>query len=161
MKEERSLLKEGYTGCHISIYLDLLDQVYLFRLFLTFPHNLTLSAFESQFLNSMELSNSCKRWSLVHLKRAWEVPIFNKQWIRTCAVPNFHPGLKNRSIISEIWNFHPRLAKPSWNFNSVYRVEFFTCNYNVFLQRSLLFSRDKFLTRYTELECQPGLKISI
>ena len=77
MKEERSLLKEGYTGCHISIYLDLLDQVYLFRLFLTFPYNLTLSAFESQFLNSMELSNSCKRWSLLHLKRAWKVPIFN------------------------------------------------------------------------------------
>ena len=63
--------------------------MYLFRLFLTlshtFSHNLTLSAFESQFLKSIEHLNSCKRLSSVHLKRACEVAIFiflkNKQGV--------------------------------------------------------------------------------
>ena len=63
--------------------------MYLFRLFLTlshtFSHNLTLSAFESQLLKSIEHLNSCKRLSSVHLKRACEVAIFiflkNKQGV--------------------------------------------------------------------------------
>ena len=63
--------------------------MYLFRLFLTlshtFSHNLTLSAFESQFLKSIEHLNSCKRLSSVHLKHACEVAIFiffkNKQGV--------------------------------------------------------------------------------
>ena len=52
------------------------------RLFLPHSYNLTLSAFESQYLNFMELLNSCKyfirltRLSSVHLKRACEVVIF-------------------------------------------------------------------------------------
>ena len=47
-------------------------------------------------------------------------------------VLNFHSGLKKKSIIWKIWNFHPglkfhlELAKPSWIFKSVYRVEIFT-----------------------------------
>ena len=85
-----------------------------------------------------------------------------KQGIHVCVVSNFHPGLEKMSIIWKFWNFHPGLkfhlglAKPSWNFNSVYRVEIFTCNYNVILKRSLLFSRDKISARYTELKFQPG-----
>ena len=65
-------------------------------------YNLTLSAFESQFMNSMEHLNSCKHLSSAHLKRACEVAIFiffeNKQGIPACVVPNFHPGLEKTSI---------------------------------------------------------------
>ena len=59
------------------------------------------------------------------------------------------------SIVCKIWNFlhelkfHLGLAKPSWNFNLLYRVEIFACNCNVILKRSLLFNRDKILTRLT------------
>ena len=126
MKEERSLLKEGYTGCHISIYLDLLDQVYLFRLFLTFPYNLTLSAFESQFLNSMELSNSCKRWSLLHLKRAWKVPIFN--------------FLK---INKEFARAQYQIFIPGWKIGRLYR------KFEIFIPGQL--NRVEISTRYIEL----------
>ena len=68
-----------------------------------------------------------------------------------CVVSIFHPGLK----------FHFGLAKPSQNFNSVYRVDIFTCNCYVVLKRSLLFSRDQISTRFNELKFQPELKISI
>ena len=90
-----------------------------------------------------------------------------RQGIHVCVVSNFHPRLKKMSIIWKIWNFHPGLkfhlglAKPSWNFNSVYRVEIFTRNCNVILKSSLLFSRDEISTRFNELKFQPGLKISI
>ena len=77
--------------------LDFLNYIYLFRLFLTLSYNLTLLAFEAQFLNSMDFLNSCKhfirsiRLSSVHLKRACEFAIFvffffffeNKQGICT------------------------------------------------------------------------------
>ena len=59
----------------------------------------------------------------------------NKQGIQVCVVSNFYPGWEKMSIMWKIWNFHPvlkfhlGLAKPSWNFNSVYRIEFFTCNF--------------------------------
>ena len=91
----------------------------------------------------------------------------NKQGIHVCVASHFHAGLEKMSIICKIWNFHPGLkfhiglAKPSWNFNSVYRVEIFTCNCNNILKRSLLFSRDEISTRFNELKLQPGLKISI
>ena len=52
-------------------------------------------------------------------------------------------------------------AKPSWSFNSAYQVEIFTCNCKVTFKKSLLFSRNEILTRYTELNFQAGLKISI
>ena len=90
-----------------------------------------------------------------------------KQGIHVCVVSNFHPGLEKMSIIWKFWNFHPRLkfhlglAKPSWNFNSVYRDEIFTCNCNVILKRSLLISPDEISTQFNELTFQPGLKISI
>ena len=75
--------------------------------------------------------------------------------IWTCVVSNFHPGLEKMSIIWKIWNFHRGLklnlglAKPSWNFNSLYRAEFFTSNWDVILMRSLLFNRDEISTRLT------------
>ena len=59
----------------------------------------------------------------------------NKQGIQVCVVSNFYPGWEKISIIWKIWNFHPvlkfhlGLAKPSWNFNSVYWIGFFTCNF--------------------------------
>ena len=68
------------------------------------------------------------------------------------------------SIIWKIWNFHSvlkfhlGLAKPSWNFNSLYRVEIFTCNCNVILKRSLLFNRDDISTRLTSWNFNPGWK---
>ena len=118
--------------------------------------------------------NSCKHLmrlvSFQDLTCLWSRNLYflkNKQGIRACVVSNFHPGLEKLSIIWEIWNFHPGLkfhlglAKPSWNFNSVYRVEIFTCNCNAILKRSLLFSRDKISTRFKELKFQSGLKISI
>ena len=97
----------------------------------------------------------------VHLKRACEPPslfLQNNQGIRACVVPNFHPGLKKMSIIWKVWNFYSRLKfhhsldKLSWNFNPVYRVEIFTCNCNVILKKSFLFSWDEISTRYTELK---------
>ena len=57
---------------------------------------------------------------------------------------NIYAGFEKNSITWKIWNFHLRLkshlrlARPSWNFNSVYRVEFFTCNCNVILQEFTL-----------------------
>ena len=90
-----------------------------------------------------------------------------KQRIHVCVVSNFHPGLKKVSIIWKIWNFHPGLkfdlglVKPSSNFNSVCRVEVFTCNCNVILKRCLLSSRDEIPARFNELKFQPGLKVSI
>ena len=59
---------------------------------------------------------------------------------RACVVPKFHLGWKKYSIIWSIWTFYPvlkfhlGLAKPSKNFNSVYRVEIFTCNCNIILE---------------------------
>ena len=53
-----------------------------------------------------------------------------KQGICACVVSNFHPGLEKMSITWKIWDFHSGLrfhlglAKPSWNFNSVYPAEF-------------------------------------
>ena len=106
-----------------------------------------------------------------HLKSACEVTVIvflkNKQGIRACVLSNFHPGLEKMPIIWKIWNFHPGLkfhlglAKPSWNFNSVYRVETFTCNCIVILKRSLLFTRDEISTRFNRLKFQSGLQISI
>ena len=78
--------------------------------------------------------------------------------------------LKKYNVKQHIWDlifgrkkyfFIRGLAKPSWNFNSVYRVEVFTCACNVILKRSLLFSRDEISTWFSELKFQPGLKISI
>ena len=77
----------------------------------------------------------------------------------------FSSRIKKMSIIWKIWTFYPGLkfhlwlVKPSWNFNLLCWVEIFTCNCNVILQSSLLFSRDKISTRYIELKFQPGLKI--
>ena len=91
----------------------------------------------------------------------------DKQGIRACIVSNFHPGLEKLSIIWKIWNFltglkfYPSIAKPSLNFNSVYRVEIFTCNSKAILIRSVLFSRDKVSIRFNELKFQSGLKIYI
>ena len=79
----------------------------------------------------------------------------NEHGIWTCVVSNFHPELEKMSIIWEIWNFHCGLkfylglAKPSWNFNSLYRAEFFTSYWNVILMRSLPFNRDEISTRLT------------
>ena len=92
---------------------------------------------------------------LVHLKRACEVAIFI--FLKT----NKEFWLEKMSIIRNIWNFHLGSAKPSWNFNSAYRVEIFTCNCNVILKRCLLFSRDEISTRFNELKFQSGLKIFI
>ena len=55
---------------------------------------------------------------------------------------NFHPGLK----------FHLGLAKPSWNFNALYRVEIFICNCNAILKTSFLFSRDEISTQEYRVE---------
>ena len=146
------------------------------KTFLTLSHNLTLSEFESRFLNSMQLLNSCKHYmrlislSSVHLKRACEVAIFiflkiNKEFAHV--VSSFHPGLENMSIIWKIWNsdprlkFHHDLAKPSWNFNSVYRVEILACNFDVIFKSSLLFSRDEISAWLNELKFQNGSKISL
>ena len=108
--------------------------------------------------------------SLVHLKRACESPslfLQDKQGIRVCVVPNFHPGLRKISIIWKVWNFYPGLKfhlsldKLSWNFNPVFRVEIFTCNCNVILKMSFLYSRDEISTRFNKLKLQLGLKIFI
>ena len=74
-----------------------------------------------------------------------------KQGINMCVMSIFHPRL----------NFHFGLAKPSQNFNSVYRVDIFTSNCYVVLKRSLLFSRHEISTQFNELKFQPELKISI
>ena len=138
--------------------------------------NLTLSVFDSQFLNSMELLNSWK-----HFVRLIKFVIFpfemclwrrhlyffeNKQGIYTCVVSTFHSELEKMSSIWKIWYFYPGLkfhlglAKQRWNFDTAYRVESFTCNCNVILNRSLLFSWDKIWTRYTKLKFRTRLKIS-
>ena len=77
----------------------------------------------------------------------------SKQGIWPCVVSNFHLRLEKMMIIWKIWNFLPGLkfdlglAKPSWNFNSLYRAEIFTCNCNVILKRSYL----------TEMKFQLGI----
>ena len=126
------------------------------RPFLTFSYSLTLSAFDSQFLNSMDILHSCKHFMRLinlpsfYLKSVCEVAILifkkNKQGIHACIVSNFYPGLEKMSIIWKILNF-----------NSAYRVEIFPCNFNVILKRSLLFSR--LLFRFNELKFQHALKI--
>ena len=119
-----------------------------------------------------ELSDSCKHFirlidlSSVHLKPPCQFSIFifykNKQGIYMYLVSNFHPRLEKRSIIWEIWNVHPRLkfhlglAKPSWNLNSVNRIEIFTCNCNVILKRGLLFNQNEISTRFNKLKFHPG-----
>ena len=91
----------------------------------------------------------------------------NKQGIRACVVLIFHLGLGKMSIIWKILNFYPGLkfhlglVQPSWNFNSVYRVEIFSCNWNVILKKSLLFSWNEISTQFKELKFQPRLKIFI
>ena len=76
----------------------------------------------------------------------------------------FSSRVEKNSIIWKIWDFHPGLkfhlglAKPCWNFSSVYRVEIFTWNCNVISKRCFLFNWDEFSTRYTEWKFQPGLK---
>ena len=74
----------------------------------------------------------------------------NKQGIQVCVVSNVYPGWEKISIIWKIWNFHPvlkfhlGLAKPSWNFNSVYWIGFCTCNfffYQGFLSQTLTVDR--------------------
>ena len=97
--------------------------------------------------------------SSVHLKRACEISIFiflkiNKNsHVRST---KFSSRIKKISIIWKTWTFYPGLkfqlwlVKPSWNFNLLSWVEIFTCNCNVILQSSLLFSRNKFSTRYIE-----------
>ena len=130
--------------------------------------NLTLSAFDSQFLNFIELLNSCKHFirlinlSSVHLKYAFEASSLfflkvNQEFLSHVGKMGmwkiwcFHPGLK----------FHLGLAKPSWDLNSVYRAEIFTDNCSAISKRSLLFSQDEISAWYTELKFQTGLKISI
>ena len=121
-------------------------------------------------MNFLEHLNSCKRLSSVHLKRACEGAVFiylkiNSSLCLRGIKISFRVG--KVSIIKRIWSvhhglkFHLGLAKPCWNFNSKYQAEIFTCNCNVILQRSLLFSRDNFSTRYTEMKFQTGLKISL
>ena len=73
--------------------------IYLFGPFLTLPYNLSLSALESQFLNSREHLTSCKHLSSVHLKGPCEVAIFifmkiNKEFSRAF-YEIFIPGWKN------------------------------------------------------------------
>ena len=103
-------------------------------------------------------------WSLhLHL-------LEKKQGVHTCVVPNFHPGLEKMSIFMENkefssrvsrLKFHLGLTKPSWNFNSAYKFEIFTCNCNAISKTSLLFSRDNISVRFNELKFRPGLKTSI
>ena len=50
------------------------------------------------------------------------------------------------------------LTKPSWDFNSLYRVEIFICKWNVTLKRSLLFNRDEISTCLTNGNFSPGWK---
>ena len=97
--------------------------IYILRLFLTLSYNMTLLAFESQFLNSMEFLNSYKYFvrliclSSIHLKRACEVAIFtffvNKQGICACVVLNFHPGLRKIRLYGKF-----EIFIPGWNFIS-------------------------------------------
>ena len=81
-----------------------------------------------------------------------------------CVVSNFHPGVKKMLVEWKIWNFHHRfkfhqgLAKPSWDFNSVYGVEIFACNCNIILRMNLLFSRDEISTRLTSWNFSPVWK---
>ena len=56
--------------------------------------------------------------------------------------------------------FYLVLAKPSWNFTSVYRVEIFTCNYSVVVKRSWLFSRDGTSTWVENLHTISTLSLS-
>ena len=129
--------------------------------FLTFWYNFTLLPFESRFLNSMEFLNSWKHFirllslSLAHLKRACKVAIFivfriNKEFARA-QYRIFILGWKKCQLFGKF-----EILIPGWN--SVYRIEIFTCNCNIILKRSFLFRRDEISTRYTALKFQPGLK---
>ena len=94
--------------------------IYLSRLFILdnlfnlFCHtfSLTWSVFQSQFLNSMEHLNSCKRLSSVHLKRATEVAIFiflniSKEFACVSRVG------KNTNYIENL-NFSSRVEISTW-----------------------------------------------
>ena len=80
-----------------------------------------------------------------------------EQGICACLVLNSHAGLEKMSITWKIWNFQHWLKF----FDSVCRKETFTCNWNVVLKRSLLFTRDEIYTWFNKLKFRPELKISI
>ena len=99
----------------------------------------------------------------------WSLHLYffkNKLGIHACAVSNFHLGLEKMSITLRIEKSPENLefssvVEISSRVNSVYRVEIFTCNCNVTLKRSLLFSRDEIWSRFNKLKFQPRMKISI
>ena len=132
MREERRLMNESQTGSLI-IYLSRLFRLDIsIQTFSTLSYNLILSAFEWQFLNSIKHLNACKRLSSVYLKRAYEVTIFifwkESRNSRERSIKLLSRIVK-MSIASKIWTFHPGLklnlglAKPRWNFNSVYSTD--------------------------------------
>ena len=136
------LYGDFHSGCRFSLVLNERRKLIF-----------SLPEFESQFLNSMELWNSCKHFirlislSSVHLKRACEVVIFifflNKQGMRACTVSKFYPRPeKNVHYMDN--------SKFSFQAESSSRLSF-TCNCNVNLKRSLLFNRDEIPNRYTKL----------
>ena len=99
----------------------------------------------------------------------WSLHLYffkNKLGIHACVVSNFHLGLEKMSITLRIEKSRENLefssvVEISSRVNSVYRVEIFTCNCNVTLKRSLLFSRDEIWSRFNKLKFQPRMKISI
>ena len=99
----------------------------------------------------------------------WSLHLYffkNKLGIHPCVVSNFHLGLEKMSITLRIEKSPENLefssvVEISSRVNSVYRVEIFTCNCNVTLKRSLLFSRDEIWSRFNKLKFQPRMKISI
>ena len=98
--------------------------IFFVRPFLIFSYNLTLSAFEPQFLNSMELLNSCKHFMrLVSLPSDQNVlvksPYFfkkiNKEFARAWFKFSFEIGknvdcMKNLKFLSGL-RFHLGLVK--------------------------------------------------
>ena len=75
----------------------------------------------------------------------------DKQWICTCVVSNFHPGLEKLSIMWKIWNFHPILPMTAriWSNNSDITLSCWRITYFSFLLTAAIFDLICFCRAYS------------
>ena len=132
-----------YLSNYLSIYLifyilHILSILYIYIYILCHILYIYICiSFEPQFLNSLKL------YILLNISSFVIGPFETSLWSDNLYFLKFN-SLGKVSIMCKIWNFHPGLklhlglAKPSWNFNLVYRVYIFICNCNaIFVKKKL------------------------